>query len=144
MLACVVARRDWLLDEIGVRDLVWRRGDDVMPIVYNATGKRHLDVLIIATNTQFSNPAIDWVREWQEKYPRPRVWLWQREQLERLLTTHASVVARLFSDALSSQGQLELVSGRFWEHGHYASTSHLEHFWSERSRLEWSWKTYSR
>src|ERR1035437_5960071 len=39
---------------------------EVKSAVLNAAGKNSIDVLVIATNTAFSNPTRDWVAEWQE------------------------------------------------------------------------------
>jgi hypothetical protein len=38
---------------------------EVKSAIVNAQGKEELDYLVIATNTQFSNPTRDWVKEWQ-------------------------------------------------------------------------------
>jgi hypothetical protein len=44
----------------------------------------------------------------------------------------------LFSEALSPQGRLELVRGRFWHHGMYASSEDLRSFWNHRDDLAWT------
>ncbi|WP_321920605.1 restriction endonuclease [Paraburkholderia tropica] len=54
----------------------------------NALAYEGIDRLIIATNTQFSNPTRDWVKEWQRTFSRPRVQLWDRAHLERYLSRH--------------------------------------------------------
>lgn len=47
--------------------------DEVKSAVNNALAKEGLDYPVVATNTQFSNPTRDWVKEWQRKHPRPKV-----------------------------------------------------------------------
>jgi hypothetical protein len=172
----------WLLDEIGLRNLTWRRGGKttnapdggrdlegtlevatpvgefkterwwveakgredtvekthVFKSIHSAAMRNELDVVVIATNTQFSNPTHDEVKAWQEAHPRPTVWLWQSEHLERLLTRYPSVVGRLFSAALSSQGRLEFATARFRRHAQYASGKDLDLFWREKAALTWT------
>jgi len=104
----------------------------------NVALRNDIDVLVIATNTQFSNPTHDEVRAWQKSNPRPRVWLWQREALERQIVRYPSVVARLFSSALSPQGQLEFAAARFWRFAQYPSVAQLKRFWARRATLSWT------
>jgi len=54
--------------------------------VHNASGIAEIDVLLIATNTQFSNPTQHWVRQWQRSHPRPSTKLWDRYNLEMLIS----------------------------------------------------------
>jgi hypothetical protein len=110
----------------------------VQEAVHNATGLSDVDVLVIATNTQFSNPTHDWVRDWQRVHTKPRIWLWARENLEALMSEHPSAVARLFSEALSKQGQLELVQARFWRFAQFTNTQYLQRLWQDRHALRWS------
>lgn len=107
----------------------------VRDAVLNAEGRRDIDVLVVATNTQFSNPTRDWVREWQCSHPRPRVRLWERNQLERMIVRHPSVVARLFATALSLEGRLEAVRSRFSNEFQVPGSADLEHLWARRMEL---------
>lgn len=104
----------------------------------NALAKDNLDYLVIATNTQFSNPTRDWVKEWQAKHKRPKVKLWDSEHLERMLSKHPTVVLRLFSDGLSTQGRVQAMEARFWNRLEYSSPSFLKDIWKERKELEFS------
>jgi len=97
-----------------------------------------LDYLVIATNTQFSNPTIDWVREWQAMHPRPKVKLWDSGHLERLLSKHPDVVLRLFSEALSMQGQMQALEQRFWNRLEYAPAGTLNKLWDARKDVEFT------
>lgn len=111
---------------------------EVQEACNNATAKDDLDVLVIATNTQFSNPTRDWVKDWQKKHRRPKVKLWDKEHLERLLSRHPAVVLRLFSDALSVQGQVQAMEARFWNRLEYSPPGQLQKIWTERKTLEFS------
>lgn len=102
----------------------------------DATANDTIDVLVIATNSTFSNPTRDWVAKWQSMHPRPKVKLWAREDLERLVSQHPQVVIRLFSKALSPQGQVEVMKERFWRFTHYTDEPTLISLWKLRSTLD--------
>lgn len=110
----------------------------VRDAVLNAAGRADLDVVIIASNSVFSNPTRDWIATWQASHARPVVRLWDRHHLERLLCEHPEVVIRLFARALSPQGKLEVVRSRFWNYTSYAGVPTLEELWDKREELEWS------
>lgn len=111
---------------------------EVQEACNNSTARDDLDVLVIATNTQFSNPTRDWVKDWQETHRRPKVKLWDKEHLERLLSRHPAVVLRLFSDALSVQGHVQAMEARFWNRLEYSPPGQLEKIWKDRNTLEFS------
>lgn len=108
----------------------------VIDAVNNATSQNDLAVLLIVTNTTFSNPTRDWVREWQTHTQRPRVKLWDRDSLERLLSQQPSVVLRLFAEALSLEGRLVAACERFWNKLEYVPIGQLEEFWRSRQTLD--------
>lgn len=117
------------------------RSGTVEPVAVQSTlnnAAERSDVLVFATNTQFSNPTIDWVDEWQRRHPLPKVYLWQREALERQVCRHPSAAARLFSSALSPQGHLDLAASRFVNYAHYCSAKMLSDLWKDRSALRWT------
>lgn len=104
----------------------------------NASGSSDVDILVVATNTEFSNPTRDWVANWQMSHPRPVVRLWNRHDLERLFCERPEVVIRLFTKALSIQGKLEVVRSRFWNYQIYAGEPLLQELWKHRHDLDWS------
>jgi hypothetical protein len=130
-----LVRRKWWIEAKGRTGTV--APSIVKASVLNAAGKSDVDYLVIATNTTFSNPTRDWVAEWSKTNPRPVVRLWPRHELERLLSSHPDVVVRFFSEALSRQGQLEVVRSRFWNYATYADRPILRTLWSDREALEW-------
>lgn len=103
--------------------------------VLDATANDEIDVLVIATNSTFSNPTRDWLTTWQSTHQRPKVRLWAREDLERLVSRHPQVAIRLFSKSLTPQGQLEVMKERFWRFTHYTDEPTLEILWEFRSTL---------
>src|SRR5579859_46076 len=107
----------------------------VKTAVNNAMARADLDVLVIATNTTFSNPTRDWVAEWQRNHPRPRVRLWDQTVLERQLSRHPQVVMRLFAKALSLEGRAKAVEERFWGRFEYATPGSLADFWVARETM---------
>lgn len=64
-----------------------------------------IDRLVVATNGRFTNPTRDLVREQNSAASSPRLDLWDRDTLLRLLTQHPSVVAQVIPSALSPQGK---------------------------------------
>jgi hypothetical protein len=172
----------WLLDDLGAKDLEWRRGgaqatsadgsrdievlfhfptpdgmvdlqrwwvqvkgrtktvepQAVRDTLTAAANRSDIDSLAIVTNTQFSNPTRDWVAQWQTRFPRPRIRLWDRANLESLVTKHPSVVARLTPEALSPQGRLEVLRAQFWNQSYFARPEDLDALWPVRDSLEWS------
>jgi len=117
--------RKGTVEAAGVKTAVLSRGD--------------VDVLVIATNTQFSNNTRDWIEDWQRNHPRPRVRLWDRNTLERMLLEHPSVAARLFEKALSNQARLDVLRTRFWNSGVFASGEELARFWNLRTELDFGY-----
>ena len=109
---------------------------EVKSAVTNANGIAGLDYVVIATNTQFSNPTRDWVKQWQSKHPLPKVKLWDRSQLERYLSHHPDVVLRLFSEALSPQGRFQAMESRFWNKLEFATPKALADLWKVRHEIE--------
>lgn len=108
----------------------------VKEAVLTAAGRADVDVVVIATNTQFSNPTRDWVTDWQKGNPRPRIQLWDRTSLERMVSKHPAVAARLFPRALTPQGHLEFVEGRFWNLLVLADQDALQRLWPVRAGLK--------
>jgi hypothetical protein len=101
----------------------------------NALALADLDCLVVATNTQFSNPTRDWVKAWQSSHPKPKIKLWDHSQLERFLSRHPDVVLRLFSEALSIDGRLTAMESRFWNKLEFVAPKTLTDLWKARHEL---------
>lgn len=109
--------------------------DAVKNAIVNAEANTSLAYIVIVTNSVFSNPTRDWVKNWQASRQRPKVKLWDRGTLEKLISNQPSVVLRLFSEALSIEGRLEAMRERFWNKLEYVPVKALEQFWNARSSL---------
>ena len=96
------------------------------------------DVLVVATNTRFSNPTRDWITSWRTSHPRPKVFLWDRSDLEKLASRHPEAIVRMFAGALSPQGKLEVARSRFWNGSGYSDNPTLQLLWEQRADLEWN------
>jgi Restriction endonuclease len=112
--------------------------DEVRSAVNNALAQDGLDYLVVATNTQFSNPTRDWVTKWQAKHARPKVRLWDHAQLERYLSRHPDVVLRLFSKALSLDGRFRAMEERFWNKLEFVAPQTLVDLWDGRANVEFT------
>lgn len=130
-------RQKWWFEAKGCVSAKTVKKTKVQEAVLNAAGNSNLDVLVVVTNTIFSNPTIDWVKKWQKSNPRPKVLRWDRNKLEKLLSNHPEVVIRLFSGALSLQGRLGVVRSRFWNYASYTDKPTIKLLWKERRNLKW-------
>jgi hypothetical protein len=110
---------------------------EVKDSVTNLEAESGIDVFVVATNTQFSNPTHEWVRKWQKKHMNPRVRLWERPTLERLSSVFPSVAVRLFSKALTAQGKLEVARARLWNYSSLIDEPTLSELWKNRQTLDW-------
>lgn len=133
--ADIIIERWWV--EAKGRKRTVERGA-VQESVLNAAGRSDVDVIVICTNSVFSNPTVDWVKQWQIGNPRPKVRLWDRNKLERLFMKYPEAAVRLFPDALTDQGKLEVLRARFWRQSAYGPRLILEQLWQARSHLEWN------
>lgn len=97
-----------------------------------------IDRLVVATNGRFTNPTRDLVREHNSAASSPRLDLWDRDTLLRLLTQHPSVVAQVIPSALSPQGRLRAATARFWNDLTYPKPRDLSGFWETRQELDWT------
>jgi len=111
---------------------------EVQSAIVNAQAKNGLDYLVIATNTQFSNPTRDWAKEWGQKNPRPKIKLWDSAHLERLLSRYPEVVLRLFSEALSLDGRFKAMESRFWNKLEFVVPKTLSDLWKARKETEFT------
>lgn len=105
--------------------------------IHTIAGKSNVDVHLIVTNQQLSNPTKDWISEWREKHPRPDIRIWERQDLERLVSQNPVVAIRLFPTSLSSQGMCDGLSARFWEYMMFSDIPTLEKLWLNREDIEW-------
>lgn len=101
----------------------------------NVTAYPEVERLIIATNSRFSNPTIQWVRDWQASHPQQVIVLWDRAELERMLSRQPSTVLRLFQGGLSLAGKLEAIRERYFNLMEYSSIDQLRAIWAVRDTL---------
>jgi hypothetical protein len=110
----------------------------VRAAVLNAAGKMHLEVLVLATNTNFSNPTRAWVKEWQRDHPRPIIKLWGKTELENLCSKNPLAVIRLCRKALSPQGKVEFVSSKLWNYASFSDVPTLKSIWQHRESVSFN------
>lgn len=109
---------------------------EVQKAIYNIINKNDVYVLVIATNSHFSNQTRDWVKEWQQNNPKPKINLWEQTELENLCSKNPLSVIRLFSKALSLQGQLEVIRTKFWNYSILSDKPTLSKIWQNRTKLK--------
>lgn len=128
-----LTKQVWWVEAKGRTGTVEAR--EVHEAVLNAAGKSHIEVLVIATNTNFSNPTRDWVKEWQKNNPRPIVKLWEKTELENLCSRNPLAVIRLHAKALSTQGKVEVVKSKLWDYASFSDEPTLRSIWKERDKI---------
>lgn len=126
-------RQRWWVESKGRTGTVERGA--VQQAVLDASGRSDVDILVIATNSRFSNPTRDWVSEHSRSHPRPLVKLWDRDNLDRLVRKYPTVMARVLPNALPDEERLNLLVTRFEELGEEPTQLDLEFFWERQNWL---------
>jgi hypothetical protein len=111
--------------------------DSVQKAVLNTAGRRTVDVFVIVTNNVISNKTSDWVEQFQESNPIPRIVVWQRHDLERILRKYPRTVAKFFPGSQTLAERLEGVKDGFWNSILFPRLDDIEDFWKEFSALDW-------
>ncbi|MDJ0105559.1 restriction endonuclease [Rhodococcus erythropolis] len=124
-------RTRWWVESKGRGSTVPR--DEVTSAINNLTSRNDVDIFVFCTNSRFSNPTRDWVSDWQKSHPRPKVRLWDRDTLDRLIRDHPTVAARVLPEALDEAQRLELLVHRFWQLGETPTERDLIYFWERPS-----------
>lgn len=125
-----VRREKWWIESKG-------RAGSVEPMavksaVLNVAARDDVDVLVIASNSQFTNPTRDWVEAWQQKHPRPQVRLWDRARMDSLVRRHPVASARVIPSILKGEERLRLLVDQFAETGRVPLEADLEYFWQNK------------
>ncbi|CAL9571048.1 hypothetical protein SUDANB174_04796 [Streptomyces sp. enrichment culture] len=125
-------RQRWWIECKGRSGTVERGA--VQQAVLDACARTDVDVLVVATNSRFSNPTRDWLEERLRVHPHPLIKLWDRDNLDRLVRRHPTVAARILPAMLSEEERLRLLISRFDELGEEPTQADLDFFWERR---EW-------
>ncbi|WP_426733258.1 restriction endonuclease [Glutamicibacter sp. 2E12] len=94
-----------------------------------------VDVVAFCTNSVFSNPTQDWVREWNRSHEKPTLYLWDRENLSKLVRKYPLVAARTLPEALGDIQRLDLLLHRFNVLGEMPSAVDKEYFWDSQESI---------
>ena len=118
----------WWIDCKRRKDTVHPR--DVKEGLLNATVKKKVDVFVIATNSYFSNPTRDWVKEHADRFPKPLGKLWDRTHLSRLVHKYPAAAAQALPELLTAVERRDLVTTQFFERGRAMTEADLQFFWN--------------
>jgi hypothetical protein len=127
-------RQRWWIESKGRSGTVERAA--VQQAVLDASARSDIDVVVIATNSRFSNPTRDWVVQHQDTHRRPAIRLWDRDSLDQLVRRHPTVVARVLPGALADDDRLKLLVSRFEELGEEPTDPDKEYFWERRQWMQ--------
>jgi hypothetical protein len=103
----------------------------VQSTVLNATSGNTKN-LVIVTNSNVSNPTLDWVREHQIKHPLPKVTVWQGHDLEILLRKNPRTLSRFLPSSLSFSGRCKVIESKFTNLLILPSGDELAELWERR------------
>lgn len=126
-------RQRWWVECKGRNETVERGA--VQQAVLDASARTDIDVLVIASNSRFSNPTRDWVDDRERSFQRPAIKLWDKDRLDRLVRQYPTVVARVLPEALPDEERLRLLATRFEEFGEEPTQLDLDYFWEHRAWL---------
>jgi hypothetical protein len=110
--------------------------------IHSVGGRSDVDVHLIVTNSQLSNPTKGWIADWKRSHARPDVRIWERNDLERLVSQNPIVALRLFRDSLTPNGRKEAFSSKFWDYLGYGDKYMLRSLWAQRADVAWDGKAY--
>lgn len=109
---------------------------DVKEVVLNAQARIDVDILVIVTNSTFSNNTKDWIINFQKTHPRPKVKLWDCSHLERIISSNAILMHRINSGVLSEQTKMKLAVASFQERGIYIHPVIADRLWRQSNFSE--------
>lgn len=109
--------------------------DAVKSAVINSHDRKQLDLILVATNSYFSNPTRDWVANWSLNHPRPKIRLWDRNDLFKLMQRYPLVTARILPEALPDADRIRMLTDQFHSAGKPFTPKDLEHFWAARESI---------
>lgn len=109
--------------------------DSIQKSVLNASGRQTVDVFAIVTSNVVSNKATDWIKEFQSQQKRPKIIIWQRHDIERIMRKYPRTVAKFFPGSLSISGRLEAVKDAFWNSTVLPRLEDVNEFWKELPNL---------
>jgi hypothetical protein len=124
-------RQRWWIESKGRSGTVEK--DAVQKAVLDAAARPDIDVLVIATNSRFTNPTRDWLDQWRIAHPRPQVRLWDRDRLDSLVRKYPTVAARSLPQALDDKDRLKLLLERLQHLGELPHEDDLQYFWQRQS-----------
>jgi hypothetical protein len=129
----MVEQTRWWVEAKGRSSTV--KKSDVVDAVSAMVAHPEVDLFVFCTNSRFSNPTRDWVEAWQRTHPRPKVRLWDRDHLDRLVRQYPLVAARSLPEALDVRDRLALLVERFEGFGETPTSTDLEFFWGHSAAL---------
>lgn len=109
----------------------------VQSIIINSTARKDVDVIAIFTNNVISNSTLDWIKEFQNTHSKPRVVVWQKHDIERILRKYPKTASLFFLCSLTIPEQRESIKQRFWNNINYPTISEVELFWKNLPSLKW-------
>lgn len=128
-----VEKRRWWFEAKGRAGTISK--DLVMSAAMTAMAYPEVDVVAVCTNSVFSNPTLDWVREWNGKFDKPKLFLWDRANLGIMVRRYPLAAARVLPEALADSQRLDLLLSRFEHLGELPSPADRDYFWTHHESI---------
>lgn len=128
-----VEKRRWWFEAKGRAGTISK--DLVTSAAMSALAYSEVDVVAVCTNSVYSNPTLDWVREWNRKFDKPKLYLWDRAQLGILVRRYPLAAARILPEALADSQRLDILLSRFEQLGELPSPVDQDYFWAHRESV---------
>lgn len=106
--------------------------------VLNSVGRDGVDVFTIVTSGTISNNTLDWIKDFQSNHSTPRIRIWQRHDIERILRKYPQITSRFFDIAMTLSERIEVVESQFWNHVMLPTLDEIDNAYKQYSNLQWS------
>lgn len=106
--------------------------------ILNAAGREGIEVFAIFTTGTISNNTWDWIKEFQSSQSKPKIRVWQRHDIERVLKKYPQTASRFFLASLSLSEKVQAVENRFWNSVSLPTLDEIDEIWKSYSDIQWS------
>jgi len=96
----------------------------------------HIKKFLIITNTQVSNATIEWVKEFDKKYPNLKTIIWQFFDLEQLILKHPRILLRFFPTSLTIKGKAQVIKSQFMHNLTFPSIEEISDLWDNYEKID--------
>lgn len=109
----------------------------IKEVASNTLNRDDVNILLFVSNNHFSNHAKDWVEQWNN-HRKTKIIFWSKIELELFSSQYPEAFMRIYSNAISVAGKLEICRIRFWQYISFTEKKTLELLWKNRQSLNFT------